>query len=569
VRPAKVVPREARQPKHRDIVVKPGETVLDRYELMKQLCAPPGQVRWSATDTAGGDRAEIVMATKQVALRPGAAEHFLQAQARDTAAVAVLPVAVVGQVDGQPAAARPPVRRVSPDARLTPEQALEWAAWIAPAAQAASTALGGDLSPADLVVDDGGVLRLSPAGLVPARQAVRPARHRAPELRAGATPGAGSALYGLGVTLFHAVTGAWPVQAATEAALATAGPPRRARELMPDLPEDLDQLLAALLDQDPQVRIAAAAALPSPSTLVPPQDVLCQESLKPAANKPMPLASAPRTRHSTATAHEDKARPAWVVVTDTSSHSRPLSDAAIGRVSALLDVSEDVLQSVTSQGLLVPIRGARTEDEAHTLALEYADQGIPTQVRPDGAVGAAAAATVALGLGTGFLMTLTTAMLGLGLVGGPLGIALLLSLVTASAVAGLFTFRRGRAARERAALDRARRQLLAPRASKDDPPALSRLRGVRRRIIQADLPIPMRLDLESAAQDLRSGLGKLPTQQPLDTRTGGRFDTLLGLLVELELAVEAASTVNSDRSLEQRVRSRTQLAKTAATQVQR
>ena len=85
----------------------------------------------------------------------------------------------------------------------------------------------------------------------------------APEqLRDAPTAGEPADVYGLGATLFWVLTGQlpYPQQARASDAVAAiqAGPPRRARELRPDLPPALDALLARTLARTPGGRPTAA-----------------------------------------------------------------------------------------------------------------------------------------------------------------------------------------------------------------------------------------------------------------------------------------------------------------------
>ena len=158
--------------------MKPGDRVLGRFTLLQELPAPPGQVRWEARDETGAGTVDVISLTGRVALRPGASAPFERAQERpDGPPGALLGAGQQGQIGTRPVSTRPSAAPVDPELALEPDQVRAWAAWLLPAALAAETQLAGELSPADLVIDEDGVLRLAPAGLVPASQEVQPPHH--------------------------------------------------------------------------------------------------------------------------------------------------------------------------------------------------------------------------------------------------------------------------------------------------------------------------------------------------------------------------------------------------------
>ena len=384
--------------------------VLGRYQRHEPLAAAEGQVRFAARDAATGESLELVGPARLVAMRPGARAHFEAAQQRPgPAPAALLPAGLCGEDEGRPIATRPVTHGPLPaDLHLDPDTAWALAAWLAPAVIAAQGALGGELTPADLVLDDRDTVRLAPAGLVPAPMALQPPRFRAPEVLAGAPVGPGSALYGLGVVLFRAVTGSWPVDARTRAELRHAGPPRHARSIDPNVPERLDRLLAGLLSPGPADRLRSCEALPAPQPVVP--------DLAPVPSPQQRAPTAPAV-HTTRTApapkrsRVDRVLPDWAVVVDGAG----LTQAAQERAAALADRPEAVVHALLDAGLPVPVGEADTHAQAVAQASHLSDQGLsahpaPTAGRSATLVGSAAGALLCVLLATG--ITLVSSPLG-------------------------------------------------------------------------------------------------------------------------------------------------------------
>jgi tRNA A-37 threonylcarbamoyl transferase component Bud32 len=86
----------------------------------------------------------------------------------------------------------------------------------------------------------------------------------APELFSGAAPTPASDVYSVGVLLFHLVTGAWPIEAATldeVTAAHAAGTRRRLRDERPDLSPAFVDVIERAIDPDPSRRFQTAGAL--------------------------------------------------------------------------------------------------------------------------------------------------------------------------------------------------------------------------------------------------------------------------------------------------------------------
>ena len=574
--------------------MKPGTLALGRYRLEEALPAAEGQLRWRARDERTGEAVELVGPSRQLALRPGAQARFTAAQARPAAApAALLPTDLAGQEEGRPLVARPLTQGPLPEGlRLDADQVLAVAAWLGPAALAAEAALEGELGPADLVLDTHGAVRLAPAGLVPSPTELRPPFHRAPEVARGSPVVPGSALYGLGVTLYRALTGAWPVSARTRAELLQAGPPRPASALLPGLPLAVDALLAALLSADPDQRRAALARLPAGAAVVLPAvsaapalagsplraDSRSADSRSAGTSSP-PLRAGRAASTAVRTTRDappppssrvDRVLPPWAVLVDGAG----LTGAARARAGALLDRPAEVVQGLLDAGLPLPVAEAATQAQAETQAALLAGQGLPARVAPThGGTGSAlgkgllaalllAAATTSLVLAPGL------APLSLVLAGSLLLLALALGLTAGQAAA-----RARAAAQVRQALHHLDRS--SSRAEDALDRARAELRGAHRAVLQADLPPPVRLDLEEALADLDHQLDRLqaaPADATRDQAIAQTVTTVQRLAADLVPAAPggAVSTdriQDHDKDLEARIRQRAAAARAATTEL--
>lgn len=85
--------------------------------------------------------------------------------------------------------------------------------------------------------------------------------YMAPELFRNRPPSPSSDLYALGVVLYEAVTGELPFRGATREIVAevTSRPPRPPRQINPDIPAELDQIIRQLMEKDPGRRPHRAA----------------------------------------------------------------------------------------------------------------------------------------------------------------------------------------------------------------------------------------------------------------------------------------------------------------------
>ncbi|TDB91893.1 serine/threonine protein kinase [Actinomadura sp. KC216] len=157
---------------------------------------------------------------------------------------------------------------------LAPAQTARLGAQAARALAAAHTAgvVHGDVKPANLLLSDDGVLKLTDFGIarplhVPvteeaAGKVVGTAGYLAPEVALGHPPGKASDLYALGCVLYELSTGQPPFTADTSVAVLhrhlhdAPVPPGRLR---PEIPPDLEQVILRLLAKHPDGRTGDAA----------------------------------------------------------------------------------------------------------------------------------------------------------------------------------------------------------------------------------------------------------------------------------------------------------------------
>ncbi len=305
-----------------------GTRIAGRWVVEGALPPIGDLARWAVRD--GDEVAEAVSPVAHALLRHGAREAFLQATPPvHPAALATLASA---DVDGVPMRVRVTTIGDLTETRLTPAEARALAGWVAPAILAGAGVCGGELCPTDLRIDAHGVPRLAPSGVVHPESLARIPFHRAPECRGDAAADAAADLFGLGVTLYRAVTGAEPFPARTPSTLRAVSPLLASAH---GATTEADTLLAALLDLDPAVRLSAVTELPAASIFLP---VPSPASPAPANSTPTnpasPAVRAPSALVTTARAPSVVAqappRAPWAVLVSL----RGLSEPALRVVAA-------------------------------------------------------------------------------------------------------------------------------------------------------------------------------------------------------------------------------------------
>jgi eukaryotic-like serine/threonine-protein kinase len=268
-------------------------TVLaDRYQLFRKLGAGPVGEVWEGHDLVLGQP----VAVKVVHGHLAADETFrarLRSLARDAArvqhpnAVGVHDVDEDGRFVVMELVEGPSARQLLAEQQtLSPQTAMRLATGVCSALSAAHAAgvLHRGLKPENLLVaPDGGVkvtdFGLAQAGPDPGLAAVR---YLAPEELATGQVDDRSDLYALGCCLYELVTGRPPFDGPTPFAVASAHMnkrPRRPRSIRPDIPEELEAVIARALAKHPNNRYQTPAEL--------------RQALQRAADRPRPAPPTP------------------------------------------------------------------------------------------------------------------------------------------------------------------------------------------------------------------------------------------------------------------------------------
>lgn len=480
-----------------------GTKVGGRWTLLRELGGEEDLARWEAEDAAG-TRVEVVAPRPHALLRPGARESFAAARPPDHPAA--LPELARDVVDGVPVRVRPLTRGTLAGVRLTPAEAVAIAGWLGPAVLAGSGIGGGELRPEDVAIDPEGAPRLAPAGLPRGESLARVPVQRAPE---GARD-ARADLFGLGVTLWRAVTGQEPRPARTAAELASRDVPVPLASLAGAPDEHADAVLAGLLSPDPDARAAALPAAPTAPPRLPlpapvPAPVLATLPAAPASSERLPK---------------------YVV----SVPLRGLSADALRRVAARAGSDPDAVRRAAARGGEWALGGADIELDAQALARRSVAAGLP----------ATSGTTVAPKVVQYWIIAIVCAILA------PLSGFVLpfLALAALLVYMGAVNFRvMYRVAEVRHTWqDRAR----AP-ARADTPEGA--LAAVRARLDLADLPDPVLVDLRARVEALAARLDELREAEaalvdglPRDPAMAPRLAAVRADLAALTVAAAAIDT---------------------------
>lgn len=260
---------------------------------------------------------------------------------------------------------------------------------------------------------------------------------------------------------------------------AASAPPREHARLRPDLPSELRALLDALQREDaPAARALLGAAPPPPP---------------PPLSRPHADATSPQRPASTThlpSPPPDPEGPAWWI------RSTPRTEAARRRLAALLDLPLAALEAPPADGWVLPVPPDAPLPEPALLGLEAEVLG-PVDAW-------ASARTWGALAGAASLLVVALAGLVLGVLGGLLFFALgALAGLAALALGGLTLRAQTRtlsASARRLALTRQGR--LRRERGREEPTSRQELRALHREVLQADLPAPLRLDLEEAIRRL-------------------------------------------------------------------
>lgn len=160
--------------------------------------------------------------------------------------------------------------------RIKWKRALEIAGQVAEALDCAHRAqiIHRDIKPGNIMIDPDGQAFVTDFGIAKVLTAetqltVEGARlgtpqYMSPEACKATKPNASSDIYSVGVLLFQMITARLPYEGDEPIELVRKiimEPPRRMRDILPDLPEDVDRLVAYIIEKDPKNRPADAREL--------------------------------------------------------------------------------------------------------------------------------------------------------------------------------------------------------------------------------------------------------------------------------------------------------------------
>jgi len=301
-----------------------GRLLADRYRLNHLLAVGGMSEVWAGTD----ELLQRPVAVK--VLRPGLASHAaLVARFRQEAVAAarVRHPSVVGVLDtvtgdGDDAVVMELVsghslRHVLDDhGRLGAARTAAIGAAVAEGLDAIHRAglVHRDIKPANILLADDGRVLVADLGLAKAvqldddggrRTVVGTPKYLAPEQVRGLPVDGRADLYALGVVLFECLTGQAPFTGADDTAVAAARLRRNAppvRELAPDVPRPLAEIVARLLSRDPGRRPPTARAVGQElgrlAENLPPEPALLLEPVAGATIDPDPTPAVPVTQGS-------------------------------------------------------------------------------------------------------------------------------------------------------------------------------------------------------------------------------------------------------------------------------
>ncbi len=448
-----------------------------------------------------------------VKLRPGAREAILSASQASPTTAAAMSRLLLPTEQGTVCITQPTGGSLADrELRLTADQAVALARWLAPAILDPRSTLAGRLRPQDIVLDHQGVPKLLSLGLPPAEAVLEVPHYSAPEALRGRPAKQASALYGLGVILFRALTGAWPVPAKNLQELLTKRPPAiRPSAYRPDLSPEVDVLVQGLLSNDPTLRVETVRDL-GPWT-----GPSLQLDLAPAASP-----EAPPVRPTTTAL---VAQPSAVSPAERPGNNRviakvrDLSPSARYLVSVLSGIQESQLERAANRRQGVVVTALASPEAARALADRLAGHGVKAQVATSLRTGRGA-----LGL-LGFLTILTA---GLSLVFSPIAA---LAFAAVGFVLAFLAFTRPPKALERGSGLR--------RDSRADVAALQKhVDRLAVRLVGLELPEPV-------ARDLRDDLHRLHQ----------RIDELARSRVELTRSLRAIDDAEAGEPLRRSVES--------------
>ncbi len=351
-----------------------GERIGVRWELGDELPGTDELRRYRLRDLETQASMELWEPRASVLLRPGVQAAMAQATQSSPTTEAALSRIPVSTEQGKVLITRSTAGSLADrELKLAPAEALELARWLAPAVLDPRATLGGRLRPADVVLDEDGIPRLFSLGLPAADAVLEVPHYTAPEVLRGGAPSAASGLYGLGVMLFRALTGSWPVPAKNLQDLLARRPEAiRPSTLRPDLPPSVDVLVEGLLSADPHRRVEAVRDLGAHSGSPPRLD------LAPAPSVERPRLTAETAAIATTAASDPALRPGHNLVV-AQVHDLPPSSRYL--IAALAGLDEATIMKASGRKRGVVVAGLAGHEAAESLARSLGSHGIQAEVR--------------------------------------------------------------------------------------------------------------------------------------------------------------------------------------------
>jgi hypothetical protein len=464
----------------------PGDTIAGRWRLTRSLPDTGEISRFAALDLETGAEVEITEPRASLRLRPGSDAAFARAAALEGATdeprhPALRRRLVLPTDQGSVAVGEPTLGSLA-GVRLSPTQALDLGAWLAPAVLEAAPWLRGHLRPDDIVLDAQGVPRLQPTGVPWSQGPFDVPHHLAPEVLLGAKALPESGLHGLGVLLYRAVTGVWPnparsVREAVEHIVPVVPP----SALRTDIPAALDAMILALIDRRPALRRELVQRLgpwerPPPS-LPPPTEVL---------PPPPPLALPVPTSAKAAPTRAPLGRGGFHVVVDLAQASR----AARLLASSLSGFALESLERDSARGRKVSLLALPSMEEAEALARRLEELGVQAR------------ATASLGTGRGFLWFLGLGAIVTALVLLPAAPPMALGLAALGLLFSILALSRPPRPVERLPLTR-------PLPDARAAPVRARVEAMLALLVEKPISVTLSMDLRDDLADLWERLGEL------------------------------------------------------------